>query len=106
MKFKATVDQIRELARLAVNASMPVGLGFLQFERKDYSTDDMVFQSQKGDGFHIDYFRGRMVKLHLFYDATSDLWETPEQEPDPEYQSWCHKYPTWKSLLDAAGVKT
>lgn len=41
MKFKATKNQLLCIMANAVNFSRPVGLGFLQFEDKIYSPEDM-----------------------------------------------------------------
>lgn len=47
-----------------------------------------------------DYVFGRMMKLSIKYDASSVA--VPDSEPRRDYQAWCHRYPTYLSLIEAA----
>ncbi len=101
MKFKATDEQIKQLIRNAINMSRPVGMGIFGYKQKFYTLDDLTFEI--GNEVFIDYFDGRMVKLHL--TKKNDLWETPNMELDIEYQSWCKYFPTWKDLLHSVNIE-
>jgi hypothetical protein len=104
MKFKATIEQIESIALNAINASTPAGLGHLHFTDGDYSKNDI--QMATLDKVDMDYVGGRMVKLSMF--KKDDFWHIPNGSicnPDNAYQSWCSKYPTYRSLIMSAGVK-
>jgi hypothetical protein len=111
MKFKATIDQIRVTAALAVNASRPFGMGMLHFQPKEYKPeeidlnfDQFGFTAGKKEGsVSLDYYEGRMVKLNIT-GLGNDTWECRSGKADPEYQSWARKYPTYEALLSAAGI--
>jgi len=51
---------------------------------------------------YADYVFGRMMKFGLRIHG-KDL-VVHETELRPDYQEWCHKYPTYKALIDAAVV--
>ena len=107
MKFKATIDQLKQVAVNAVNASVPIGMGHMHYKPGNYDPKHIEVGS---DGFvNIDYFQGRMVKLNLYKIKDSeDMYLIPNGSicnPDKEYQSWCRKYPTYKNLLIASGIK-
>ena len=100
MKFKATEKQVQKMAALASNASIPIGMGFLQHNpNKEFGAHDFEIRG----GIFLDYVMGRMVKLRIS-KVKPDYWEIPDQEPTPDYQSWCGKYPTYKDLMEAAGI--
>jgi hypothetical protein len=111
MKFKATIDQIRVTAALAVNASRPFGMGVLHFQPKEYKPDEIDLNfDQFGHKFgkeegsvNLDYYEGRMVKLRI-KNLGNDTWEIPNNKPAWDYQSWASKYPTYEALLSAAGI--
>jgi hypothetical protein len=114
MKFKATEEQIKKAAALAINMSTPLGMGFMHYRPKDYKPEeiDLTFD-QFGNKFGktagsvcIDYYEGRMVKLYIT-GLGADIWEIPEGlgPPRPNYQSWAVKYPTYADLLKAAGIE-
>lgn len=99
MKFTATDDQIREMCALACAASIPVGMGFLHYNREDrYS--GVKFDIE--DGAYLDYVDGRMVKLTI-HKRPNDVWEIP-RDARADYQSWVRMYPTNRALAEAAGV--
>jgi len=114
MKFKATIEQAKQIAVNAVNASSPMGMGFLHFESKNYTANDLnicpdyVFDGKvsdkslpfKGDSIDLDYFYGRMVKLYMD-EIEPGVWEVPDHEPRSDYQSWAAQYPTYKSLIES-----
>ncbi len=96
MRFKATDDQIKQIAANAVNASRPMGMGFLHYQPEhEFKPED--FTMDKG-GLYLDYVQGRMVKLYIHKDL--DEWVI-NGEPRSDYQSWCHKYPTYESLVNS-----
>lgn len=88
------------MAALAVNASNPMGTGFMHYTPKRFQPDQFA-DSVKGTELHLDYVEGRMVKLRLSRD-TDGQWKVPEWEPRADYQSWCREYPTYAALADAA----
>lgn len=101
MDFKASEAEVKKMVLLAVNSSSPVGMGFLHYERKDYSLDDIDFKDISEE-IDIDYFRGRMVKLSIKrLHPEGDDWQVPDHV-DPEYQSWSQRYPGYEDLLLAA----
>lgn len=101
MQIKMTNDQARQMFLNAINASCPVALGFLHFEEKDYTLDDVMIENGR---LEADYFRGRMVKLG-FLRIGQDVWKItrPLHPPNSAYQSWVGTYPDLKSLVDSVG---
>jgi len=91
MKVKLTKEQAVQIATNAVNASSPMGLGFLHAKSKDYTPEEVA------TGFpYFDYFHGRMVKLS-FHEEDGDY--TFSGEPRSDYQSWATTYPTYEDLV-------
>lgn len=90
---------VKKMAALAVNASVPVGMGFIHYKEKEYVPSDFnkVFL---GDFFSIDYWEGRMVKMHL--RKKDGGWEPINENLSSDYQSWCGKYTTYDDLYKAA----
>lgn len=88
------------------------GMGFMQ-DKKDATEEDVWNNVQaygdyafnphgsKQDEAHGDYVFGRRMKLVLQY---GDNWVAPKrtQPPDPAYQMWADKYPTYDKLIQAA----
>ncbi len=101
MNFKATDEQIKTLAANAVNASQPMGMGFMHATNKEFKPEE--FDVPESGVFSLDYVQGRMVKLTLW--KKDGEWKTPERDPHPEYQSWIRRYPTYGALLESAGIK-
>lgn len=102
MKFKATNEQLEKIALNAVNASAPMGMGFLRFQPKDYSKDDLPGLVH-ADGISLDYVEGRMVKLHV-HKVGEGFYETRDTARD-DYQSWVKIYSTPKELIESAGAE-
>ena len=98
MIFKATEQQVRQIMANAVNASNGVGMGFLNYETKNYTTKDIRIDE---GAVSADYFYGRMVKLKFELTAVSDHWRVarPMYTPNPGYQSWVKIYPTLHALV-------
>jgi hypothetical protein len=100
MKFKATPEQLSQLAANAVNASVPVGLGLLHATQHVFTPEEMrPHVERNGASLNLDYIQGRMVKLYCT-KVDKDLYETRD-DIDVEYQSWAQRYPTVKALLES-----
>lgn len=97
MQFKATDEQIKQIAANAVNASAPMGMGHLHFTNKKFEPKE--FEVPEKGTFSLDYVQGRMVKLTLW--NKDGVWKTPDRAPDIEYQSWMTKYPTYEALIQS-----
>jgi hypothetical protein len=95
IKFKANNDQLKVIAANAVNASRPEGLGYLHFKNR------IIFPDEIKKPMDIDYYEGRMVKLHIRKNK-DDLFIL--NEVDEEYQSWKKTYKTAEHLLRESGV--
>lgn len=91
----------------------PRGMGI--FQDKPDATKEEVWDNieRKGDypnphgmatirteRMYADYVFGRMMKVGFEYDETAVA--VPDWEPTPGYQGWCHLYPTYQSLIEAA----
>lgn len=98
MVIDATKDQVIEMGKLAVLASRPVGMGFLQHQA-NLTKDQIALEPERGGDLYIDYYMGRMVKFsarkveggYRFSDTIS-----------PDYESWIIDYPDYRALYDAA----
>ena len=99
MEFKATEEQVKKMAALAVNASAPMGLGILHFQKKEYQPEEFPISIR---GIYLDYVDGRMVKLNIF-KSDEGTWRVAD-ETSYDYQSWKSKYDSYKELAEAAGV--
>lgn len=100
LRFKAMPEQVSQMAANACQHSKAVGIGRLHFN------PDTVFKAEHfpvglGAAINLDYVQGRMVKLNIWSEA-EDVWKMRDKA-DPEYQSWCRKYPTARSLIESAG---
>lgn len=89
---------------LAYKASSVVGLGILQAqddvtEEEVWNVTEPLPQKQRKIACG-DYIYGRMTKLSM--ELKDDSVLVPDTDPQPSYESWCHKYPTYKALIDAA----
>jgi hypothetical protein len=100
MKFRATEDEIIEIGLNAINASKPVGLGAIVFSDKVYTKSDLTL-TEFLHGLSIDYFQGRMVKLHIKSHGEG-IWSTCDDPPKWDYQSWWFTYPTYFDLVKSA----
>jgi hypothetical protein len=99
IKFKASSDQISQIALLAINASEPVGLGFLLYQPRDFTLHDMSMVTNPES---IDYFEGRMVKLNI--RPLGDGYYSMQNKISIDYQSWGKRYPVAYALLESAGI--
>jgi hypothetical protein len=107
MQFKATDAQILEVFRLAINASMAMGLGMIHYQAKDWDTEKVttIFEPHLNrPSITLDYVEGRMVKLSVRRMPEGE-WLITDKAPNVEYESWCTKYPTYPALLRAAGIE-
>jgi len=94
----------------------PMGMGWLQDRAKATAEDvwggienasdyggfaaERSQKKAKSGDFHADYVFGRMMKTSLHIRCGNVFTQT--DEPRPDYQSWCHTYPTYEALLKAA----
>ena len=97
MELACTDEQVKQMAAVAINASQPMGMGFLQFNPKEVATS--VDVEIHRNSLHVDYHGGRMVKFHA-HRIEAGKWSFAD-ELRPDYQSWCHKYHSYTDLLDA-----
>lgn len=96
MIIKATDDQVIEMAKLAIMNSIPMGMGFLHF-RSELKKEDINLEIINGE-VYLDYVQGRMVKF--WATKKEDGWKF-DDSINPEYQSWCSKYPSYQALFEA-----
>jgi hypothetical protein len=95
MKFKATNQQVKQIAANAINASKPMGMGFLHFQADNNFTADDIEDGE----LYFDYVQGRMVKLRI-RDLGNGEYEIADN-PTSDYQSWCSTYPTTEALVNS-----
>ena len=100
IEFKATREQIKQIAANAVNASIPAGMGFIHYEDKEYSPNDLDHKINDDGSIHLDYFDGRMVKLSI-RSLGDDAYSANEGRAYADYQSWSTKYPTYEDLISS-----
>ena len=91
----------------------PLGAGFLQDNPSATEEDVWANARTAGDysgmpmrkdsGVYGDYVFGRMMKLGIGFSGDT-ITVDPPGEPDPDYQGWCIKYPTYESLIEAAAA--
>jgi hypothetical protein len=91
----------------------PQGLGMLQNrpnatkedvwnnirQAGDYEGGAITNPDKPGDAYG-DYVFGRMMKLGIKWNKEAVI--VREDSPRIDYQSWCLKYPSYKTLIDAA----
>jgi len=102
MKFKATEEQVAQMAANAINASKPMGLGFLSADMgKTYTPQDALkaidIHAGRG-GLYLDYVDGRMVKLNIHHK--NGIWEMDDRLFE-DYQSWSKTYSSAKALAES-----
>lgn len=103
MIVKGTKLQILQMAANAVNAAVPVGMGFLQATSKKFTPSD--FKLDDDDlVLSLDYVVGRMTKLYIS-SVGHERWKLPDSKPSPDYQSWCRTYPSYTALAESAGLE-
>jgi len=103
MKFKATEQQVKEMAVNAVKASAPMGMGFLHYN-STHEFEPEMFEISKF-GLELDYVHGRMVKLTIKSLGNGE-WQPMGRsgDPTPDYQSWVRAYPKFEDLLKSVGI--
>ena len=107
MRFKATDEQVSAILASAFNHSTPVGLGFLHFKPgKKASSEfiDRVKACDEGRSVGMDYEEGRMVKIAI-RKGSEGIWEIRGPSPDPSYQSWASRYPSYNLLIEESGAE-
>jgi hypothetical protein len=106
MKFKATTEQIAQVAANAVNAATAAGMGILHYDSAHkFTKEDFLHNIERFGGYlDLDYVEGRMVKLYIHPSSPKGYYECREDDPKPDYQSWCHTYHTYADLLKSAGI--
>lgn len=97
MKVKLTREQAIAIATRVINASVPVGLGFLQAEARDYSEEDVAGSFDTEGNAWFDYYHGRMVKFNLVQEEGE--YSFGSDKLNIEYQSWARKYSTLSELI-------
>lgn len=94
--MKLTNEQIIKMAKLAIMASVPMGMGFLH-HKPDMTEADITDLEVDGNGLYIDYYQGRMVKFcaSKYPDGSWSFGNVSF-----EYQSWICKYPSYEKLAE------
>lgn len=101
MQINVTDEHLRCMAAAAINASKPVGLGWLHADPSTVVTADDVHIVE---GYlSIDYYQGRMVKFHA--RKQDGAWTVHPDNLSLDYQSWARTYPTWEMLIEATRPK-
>jgi hypothetical protein len=97
MTLNLSNKQVTKMAKLAILASVPVGMGFLHY-RPDLKEEDMTNVDATDGHIYIDYYQGRMVKFNgeRNLDGT---WKFPDNT-SYEYQSWKQVYPSYAELAE------
>lgn len=119
MKFKLVSGDSNELVKqffyLAWRAcGGPLGMGWLQDNPN--ADADKVFDNVKSAGdypgnftrckygeYYADYVFGRMMKVGIAV-LDNDVIGISDHPPTPDYEAWCHAFPTHEALLEAAAV--
>ena len=96
MIIKATFEQMQKMAAAAINASQPVGMGFLHYKVDDKIRPEEILIGSRG--ISLDYVGGRMVKFYARY-VDVDTWDVPD-EISYDYQSWKSTYSSYQDLFD------
>jgi len=108
-ELEVTQEEFEQLILNVLNASVPVGMGFLSYQAREY---DMAYLKKNfEDAFEeivkidwqisFDYFEGRMVKTGFVKEWPGKYYITRSDPLDVEYQSWALKYPTIQDLLNS-----
>ena len=98
MELRLSDQEVIKMAKLAILASRPVGLGFLHHMPKLKEEDIQL--EVNDNGLYIDYYQGRMVKFNAS-KIDKGMWYFNDTI-NPEYQSWIGSYPTYEALASAA----
>lgn len=96
-QFKATNQELAQIAVNAIRYSRPIGLGYLEaLKELDIKLENIEL---KGRNLDLEYVAGRCVKLFI-RNIGEDLWEIPDS-PTPDHQTWISKYPTNEALVES-----
>src|SRR6185295_20109256 len=89
----------KRMLKLAFDASSVVGMGVFQYRRRQKDDDSIWNEFYDKGSVVADYLNGRMMKL--YFNFGDDFVESTEMNWRPDYQSFCTKYPTFESLVNA-----
>lgn len=91
-------DKILAFIRKAYAMSKPQGMGFLHFEEGELSDADLlnIMEHAQCGSIHLDYVKGRSVKLFLQRDKGSKDYSFGYFQPDPWYD---HSMEQFEELL-------
>lgn len=100
----------KEAVWLAWNAcGGPMGFGFFRDApgsdkeavwNQAYNNLDYAVRHGGPEEVNCDYVFGRMMKLR--FTVEDGVLTFGDYEPRGDYQSWCHRYKTFRALFDAA----
>ena len=98
MEFKATEQQIKEIAVKAITHSKPLGLGLFEaLGEIDITPEDIKLDEY---GLDLDYVKGRCVKLFIRRGLPEGSWHI-DNIADPEYQTWVCRYGSNETLVSS-----
>lgn len=97
MREKLTTEQVERMAKLAILASKPVGLGIMHYSPNLKESDILLLDSAQDGDIYVDYYQGRMVKFHATRDSEG-FWEFSDTISE-DYQSWKEKYSGYAELI-------
>ena len=98
MKFKATEQQIQEIAVKAITYSKPLGLDFFEpLGNIDIKPEDIKLDEY---GLALDYVEGRCVKLFIRRGLPEGSWHI-DDPANPEYQTWVRRYGSNETLVSS-----
>ena len=103
IRFKATEEEVRQIAVNAIKASKPVSQNawtaeiaeLTALEQPSLALEPAEIKVQV-DGIFYEYYQGRSVKLRI-YQVNQQVWEIPKAIT--EFQSWAATYPTTEALI-------
>lgn len=98
MEFKATEQQIKEIAVKAITYSKPLGLVFFQSLGEINIKPEDIELNQ--DGLDLNYVEGRCVKLFIRRGLPEGSWHI-DNIADPEYQTWARRYGSNETLVSS-----
>ena len=89
------------MLKLAWDASSVMGMGIFQDRGPKVSEEEIFKMAATATRVNADYICGRMMKLYFEFGEDfvegSGSWRA-------DYQSFCHKYPSFESLVEAAEI--
>ena len=98
MLFKATNEQVLEVAALAFNASKTNSNNRYYNKQASYKAADFLLI--EGKMLKLDVVQGRDINLTLV-KKEEDVWETPFDAPVQKSQSWSKQFRTYEALIGA-----